>query len=155
MSLVTQSIVTAAAMALGQNGLDDRVDARQAACLALNVYYEARGESVLGQEAVAHVVLNRAESSRYPDDICGVVSQGASRGICQFSWWCHATSTPSTERPSFRRALRIAIEAISGRSEDPTRGALFFHAKRLGVPSWTQGLRQTAVIGEHRFLRRR
>jgi spore germination cell wall hydrolase CwlJ-like protein len=44
-------------------------------CLVENVYFEARGEDVLGQAAVAYVTLNRVRSPDYPDTICDVVWQ--------------------------------------------------------------------------------
>lgn len=154
MGLLTHAIVTAAAMALGQNGLDEQVSAKNAACLALNVYYEARGEDKLGQQAVAHVVLNRVESKRYPDNVCGVVSQAFKPGVCQFSWWCHAKAAPSAESPAFRRSLDVAVAALSGKAKDPTDGAMYFHARRLGTPGWTRGLKLTKVIGSHKFLAR-
>ncbi len=47
----------------------------QTNCLATAVYFESRGESLEGQLAVAHVVMNRAASGRYPSDWCGVVKQ--------------------------------------------------------------------------------
>ena len=59
-------------------------------CLALNVYHEARSEPLQGQAAVAHVVLNRVASGRWPDDVCSVVHQGYEKGRfkCQFTWYC-------------------------------------------------------------------
>ena len=44
-------------------------------CLALNVYFEARNDSMVGQYAVAQVVMNRVQSSKFPDDVCSVVKQ--------------------------------------------------------------------------------
>ena len=59
-------------------------------CIALNVYYEARSEPLESQVGVAHVVLNRVASDKFPDDACSVVYQGLEkgRGRCQFSWYC-------------------------------------------------------------------
>ena len=67
----------------------------QVQCMALNVYYEARGSNLADRAAVADVVLNRVNDSRYPDTVCGVVKQGLQnadgsmrRNKCQFSWYC-------------------------------------------------------------------
>ncbi|MEY8840212.1 cell wall hydrolase, partial [Cribrihabitans sp. XS_ASV171] len=58
-------------------------------CLAEALYFEARGEPVKGQFAVAEVILNRVESSRYPDTFCGVIRQGTGRKYqCQFTFTC-------------------------------------------------------------------
>ena len=59
-------------------------------CIALNVYFEARSDNMSGQYAVAHVVLNRVASGRWPDDVCSVVHQGYEKGKfkCQFTWYC-------------------------------------------------------------------
>ena len=63
-------------------------------CLALNIYFEARGEPEKGQHAVGHVVMNRVAHSRYPNSVCGVVHQGGEQRLhrCQFSWWCDGQS---------------------------------------------------------------
>ena len=58
-------------------------------CLAQNIYFESRSETTSGKRAVAHVVLNRVSSKRFPSTICDVVQQGGSKlNRCQFSWWC-------------------------------------------------------------------
>ncbi|MDZ4094139.1 MAG: cell wall hydrolase, partial [Paracoccaceae bacterium] len=44
-------------------------------CLAQALYFEARGETLKGQFAVAEVILNRKDSGRYPTTVCGVVNQ--------------------------------------------------------------------------------
>ena len=55
-------------------------------CLALAVYFEARGEPAAGQLAVAHVVQNRVLDNRFPDNFCEVVTEARSVGLhrCQF-----------------------------------------------------------------------
>jgi spore germination cell wall hydrolase CwlJ-like protein len=59
-------------------------------CLAQNIYFEARGEPLLGKIAVGHVVLNRVADKRFPGHVCKVIQQGGNRRLhrCQFSWWC-------------------------------------------------------------------
>lgn len=144
--------VLAAALALSGGSVDKPVEPNEVACLALNIYHEARGEDEKGQAAVAHVTLNRAADPRYPDNICEVVTQRNSRA-CQFSWVCLKSSWRAYDRESFRKALSVALETLEGRWNDPTRGATYFISTRIGVPDWARRLRQTAVIGGHRFFR--
>jgi N-acetylmuramoyl-L-alanine amidase len=128
------------------------VSNKQLMCLAKNVYYEAGGESDKGKAAVAHVTLNRANSSHFPDSVCRVVYQ-KSRGVCQFSWVCHRKSPPKTHTDRWAESLRIAKEALKGEVRDPTYGALFFHAVYV-KPSWSRTFKKTIRIGNHIFYRR-
>ncbi len=115
-------------------------------CLALNIYYEARGESLTGQRAVAHVVVNRVNSSGYPDTVCSVVYQDD-----QFSW----TDMPNKPKPrgeQWTQARQLARAVLTGTSVDPTKGATHFHAVHI-KPKWTYKLRKTAVIGRHAFYK--
>lgn len=121
------------------------------ACLALTVYWEGRGESELGQQAVAHVVLNRARASHYPDDVCAVVTQ-ARRQACQFAWWCDGLPDEPRDAESWRRAIRIAIRALAFPESDPTGGALYFHHKEL-QPAWAERKTAARVLGNHVFFR--
>lgn len=152
MMLFDPAYVLAAALALSGADVEEPVEPREVACLALNIYHEARGEDTKGQAAVAHVTLNRAADPRYPDSICEVVTQ-RNRGGCQFSWICLKDSKRAYDRDSFAKALRVALEVLAGRRADPTRGATHFISTRIGVPDWAQRLRQTTVIGQHRFFR--
>ena len=74
-------------------GLVGKPRARAEKCLANAVYFEARGEPVRGQMAVAQVVMNRVFSGFYPNDVCGVVYQNANRHLaCQFTFACDGIS---------------------------------------------------------------
>jgi N-acetylmuramoyl-L-alanine amidase len=115
-------------------------------CLAQNVYHEARGESVTGQRAVAHVTLNRVVDPRWPDTICDVVYQSR-----QFSWTRRNPSV--TEPAAFENALMVAVNALHGVSDDPTDGASHFFAHRSVTPRWSRSFETVAVIGEHTFQR--
>jgi hypothetical protein len=75
-------------------------------CMSLNLYFEARGEEVQGQIAVAEVTLNRVASPAFPDDICGVILQENEDG-CQFSWWCDGRSDQMADENSMKRAKVI------------------------------------------------
>ncbi len=152
MTFLEPGILLAATLALGGVGLEDKVAAEELACLAANVYFEARGEPAKGQAAVAHVTLNRAASHRFPDSVCEVVGQRAGRS-CQFSWVCDGNRNMPRNEAAFRRAMRIAADALAHRSPDPTDGATYFVATWIPKPSWTARLTETAVIGAHRFMR--
>ena len=129
------------------------VNDRQLMCLAKNIYYEAGGESDKGKAAVAHVTLNRANSSMFPESICGVVYQ-KNRGTCQFSWVCQSKAYPKTLSERWQESLQIAKQALRGHVSDPTHGALFFHATYVS-PSWSRTLRRTIRIGNHVFYKKR
>ena len=141
-----------AALALQTAGVEARHDPETLACLALNVYHEARGESTTGQLAVAHVTLNRARSPRWPSDPCAVVTERRG-GVCQFAWVCKGRrATP--ELGALARAFVVATAALKGDRPDPTGGATHFLRADHALPDWAKRLRQSAVIGAHRFLRR-
>ncbi|MGD8590638.1 MAG: cell wall hydrolase [Chromatiales bacterium] len=121
-------------------------------CLALNIYFEARGESEQGQRAVGHVVLNRVADKHYPDTICDVVKQGGESHLnqCQFSWWCDGRSDRPINRKAWRNALRLANAILDGESKDPTNGALWYHADYVN-PYWSNVFTLVKKIGQHSF----
>ena len=102
----------------------------EANCLATNIYFEARGEPIKGQLAVAMVTLNRVADPSFPDSICDVVHEGKSKGKCQFSWYCDRKSDkiPLNSKEA-KLALAIAITAMTTPIEDVTSGALYFHSR--------------------------
>ena len=121
------------------------------ACLATAVYFEARGEPLEGQFAVAEVILNRVDSARFPSSICSVVRQGSSRpNACQFSYTCDGKPEVVHEREAFARAGKIARLMIDGRDRALTSGAKYFHATYVR-PSWSRVFTRTATIGRHHF----
>lgn len=117
-------------------------------CLANAVYFEARGESLEGQLAVAEVVLNRARSGRYPSTWCGVVTQRA-----QFSF-VRGGVIPAANRSSdaWKRAVAIARIAQQGSSRMLAANVLWYHANYVS-PSWGRRLARSSVIGAHIFYR--
>jgi spore germination cell wall hydrolase CwlJ-like protein len=153
MTFLEPGLLLAASLALGGVGLENKAEARELACLALNVYWESGGEPAKGQAAVAHATLNRVASPRFPDTICGVVAQGMNGRGCQFHWTCDGRPDTPRSEAAFRRSLRIAADALANKSPDPTDGATYFVATRIGRPTWTARLTETAVIGGHRFMR--
>ncbi|MCU0912206.1 MAG: cell wall hydrolase [Rhodobacteraceae bacterium] len=120
-------------------------------CLAEALYFEARGESVAGQFAVAEVILNRRDMDSYPDTVCGVVRQGGRKG-CQFSFTCDGRADRIRERDAFARAGKIARLMLDGAPRALTEGATHFHATSVR-PSWSRRFDQTAKIGTHLFYR--
>ncbi|HZD53014.1 MAG TPA: cell wall hydrolase [Woeseiaceae bacterium] len=126
---------------------------RELRCLALTVYWEARSRTAEGQSAVAHVVLNRVASAKFPDTICGVVRQGGERPLhrCQFSWWCDGKSDRPFNAAAWRRSVSAARKAMAG-GHDPTGGALYFHNTTV-KPAWIRRKIRTVRIGDHIFYR--
>ena len=124
-------------------------------CLALNVYWEARSESSLGQFAVAAVTLNRVAHERFPGSICEVVQQGGfeRRHRCQFSWWCDGKSDDPTNDAAWQAAKSIAYTALFFDPPDPTGGALWYHADYVD-PHWRSAMSETTTIGRHIYYRK-
>jgi spore germination cell wall hydrolase CwlJ-like protein len=137
-------------------------------CLAVNIYHESRNESVLGQAAVAWVVLNRVESSLFPESVCGVVYQARYsrwwkqehdknvplRNQCQFSWYCDGKSDNINEWDKFEQARSIAYSVLMNKTPaDPTKGALWYHADYVN-PNWSTEYRRTVKIDTHIFYRK-
>jgi len=122
------------------------------ACLALNIYFEARGEPDQGKFAVGHVVLNRVAGERFPDTICGVIRQGGEvrRHRCQFSWWCDGRSDTPRDKAEWQRSYEIALNVYWGRSVDPTEGAQWYHADYVS-PNWRSDFKAGPKIGRHLF----
>lgn len=121
-------------------------------CLALNIYWEARSEPVTGQLAVAAVTLNRVQNPRFPSNVCDVVRQGGEirRHRCQFSWWCDGKKDDPKDAESWRRANTLARLSTAGIVDDPTRGALWYHADYVN-PYWAEKKERVAQIGRHIF----
>jgi len=119
---------------------------REQDCLANAVYFEARGESLEGQLAVAEVVLNRARSGRYPTTICAVVVQPA-----QFSFVRRGVIPPADRAcDAWRRAVAIARIAQAGGRRMLADNVLWYHARYVS-PGWGRRLERSAEIGLHIF----
>ena len=114
-------------------------------CLAQAVYFESRGESLAGQLAVAHVVINRAKSGRFPTTLCGVVHQPS-----QFSFVRRGKMPAVRNAVQWSNALAIAQIARDGSWQNRAPGALFFHARYVS-PGWRKT--RIAQIDNHIFYR--
>ncbi len=121
-------------------------------CLALNIYFEARSEPETGKLAVGHVVMNRVNSGRFPSTVCDVVQQGGGlrRYRCQFSWWCDGRSDKPLNKREWRKSAELALNVYWGRTEDPTEGALWYHADYV-KPAWRKTFERGPKIGRHIF----
>ncbi|MFQ6017247.1 MAG: cell wall hydrolase [Kiloniellaceae bacterium] len=126
----------------------------EVACLALNIYFEARGEPDAGKLAVGHVVMNRVSSPRFPGTVCEVVRQGGDlrRNRCQFSWWCDGRSDKPKNKQEWQRSSEFALGVYWGQSQDPTEGALWYHADYV-KPAWRKKFERGPKIGRHIFYR--
>lgn len=132
------------------------IDPAERDCLALNIYFEARGEPIEGKQAVAHVVLNRVRDPKFPATICQVVRQGGEeiRHRCQFSWWCDGRSDRPADPAAWDESRFIAAQILEGVTRDPTDGALWYHADWL-TPDWVVDMTEGRRIGQHIFYHRR
>lgn len=126
------------------------VDREDQSCMALAMYWEARGEGEQGMLAVGSVILNRVEDARFPDNVCAVVYQGGETPPCQFSWWCDGKSDRPTNANLWSTSMTLAEQLLAARPQDPTQGALFFHSTSVRSP-WRR--QRTAQIGNHIFYR--
>lgn len=127
-------------------------DAKALRCLAMTLYWEAKGEGYDGMIAVAAVVLNRVEHPNFPSSVCGVVHDGREEGPCQFSWWCDGRSDWPQNHKMWQRAEKVAHKALHDKLTDPTGGSLYYHHTAI-LPSWRMAFTRTAVIGRHAFYR--
>lgn len=120
-------------------------------CLAKALYFEARGEGIKGQAAVAEVILNRVDSPRFPGSVCDVVNQSNERG-CQFSFMCDGKAERVGDKGAWRVAGKIARAMIDGAPRRLTDGATYFHTPAVR-PAWSRRFDRTAEIGRHIFYR--
>jgi spore germination cell wall hydrolase CwlJ-like protein len=136
-------------------------------CLAKNMYYESRNQSMAGMLAVTNVVLNRVEDVRFPNDICSVIQQGPTaksitdsnkeypiRNQCQFSWYCDGKADEPIDIKAYAYTRGLAYEIIHGTFPyiDITEGALFYHADYV-TPEWSVTFKQTLKLNDHIFYK--
>jgi len=135
-------------------------------CMALNIYHESRNQTLGGRLAVGYVTLNRVESNKYPDTICGVVKQAKinkwflerhnkkvpARNKCQFSWYCDGKSDQPLESNAWEEAYLLAIHVINMYDviSDPTKGSIMYHSTKVN-PYWTDAYKYQVTIDDHIF----
>ena len=123
-------------------------------CLSEALYFEARGEAVEGQFAVAEVILNRVDSPRFPDSICGVVLQGSGQGKfrCQFTYTCDGKLETINNQTAWQNVGKVASLSIAMDRRPLTFGATYYHTNYVS-PSWSKKFARTASIGVHYFYK--
>lgn len=129
-------------------------------CLALNIYFEARSSNMADQYAVADVVLNRVEDTRYPNTICEVVQQGYKKGsrACQFSWYCDGKSDVPHNKQSWEKAQSIAWSIVKWENfRGITEGSTHYHTTYVN-PRWNKSRKHWSItrigrIGAHVYYR--
>src|SRR6476659_7677816 len=132
---------------------DSTTRAQALNCLASSVYYEAGNQDENGARAVAQVVLNRVRHPAFPSSVCGVVYQGSTRPTgCQFTFTCDGSLNRQPDADGWRRATRIAEQALAGSVYAPVGCATQYHADYV-VPYWAATMAKNAVVGAHLFYR--
>lgn len=144
-------------------------------CLAQNIYFEAKSEPLAGQYAVADVVLNRVQDTRYPNTICEVVREGPIReswktrqhadlsdneriyypikNRCQFSWYCDGKADTVRDNDAWRQAQIIAYQIVhTDKMRGITEGATHYHADYVS-PGWASKIQLVGSISTHIFYR--
>lgn len=122
-------------------------------CLSQAIYYEAGHESPQGKMAVAEVIMNRVADHRYPNSVCEVVYQGATRTTgCQFTFTCDGALRRRPDAANWQKSRTVAAHVMMGLYESRTAGATHYHATYVD-PIWNVGLVRTRQIGAHIFYR--
>lgn len=128
-----------------------KIDMKQVACMAKNIFYEAGGETLPGQAAVARVVMNRVNHG-FAETPCKVIYQKTlinENVVCQFSWVCEDKSEPNKESARYKQAEMVAYQTMMGMYKDVVpKTTLFFHSINID-PAWPY--KQVAKIGNHIF----
>ena len=136
---------------------------RDLECLALNSYFEARGEGLAGQIAVAQVVMNRVESDRFPNTICQVIYQGPTytnwkgnevpvRYKCHFSWWCDGKSDIPKDMELYESILDMITRMVEQETLDITSGSVYYHSVEVS-PWWAKHYNKLMTIDNHIFYK--
>ena len=125
-------------------------------CLAENVYFEARGEPLAGQYAVAEVTMNRTQAPYFPHTVCEVVHEtrwdpSRRRHVADFSW-TESGALSAPDGPAWKQAMTIATAVYDDMNKPQVPGALFYHATSIR-PGWARTRKAVATIGNHIFYR--
>ncbi|MBT5296685.1 MAG: cell wall hydrolase [Octadecabacter sp.] len=135
------------------NGQPTTSGGEQWRCLAEALYFEARGESVRGMFAVGEVIMNRVDSARYPNTLCGVINQGTGRKFaCQFTYTCDGNAEVIHEPAAWAKVGKVARLLVDGAPRQLTDGATHYHTRAVN-PRWARVFPRTTTIGSHHFYR--
>lgn len=126
---------------------------RQLECLTRNIYWEAANEPFEGKVAVAQVTMNRLESGKFPNSLCGVIYQKNvfyEKVVCQFSWYCEgAHKMKPVNHPLWKESEEVAKKVLLEGFRLPSlKDAMFYHADYVN-PGWK--LPRIEKIGRHIF----
>ena len=126
---------------------------KQLECLTRNIYWEAASEPFEGKVAVAQVTLNRMNSGKFPDSVCGVVHQKNvfyEKVVCQFSWYCENNyKVKAIHKPMWRESEEVAKKVLLEGFRLPSlHNALYYHADYVN-PGWKHP--KIEKIGRHIF----
>ena len=130
------------------------------ACLALNIYHEARDQPIEGQVAVAQVVMERVKSNKYPNSICEVIMQGPTyswsinypiKHRCQFSWYCDGLSDRPKDMIAYLNSVDVAEKTLHG-LKDVVKGSMYYHSTKVN-PWWAKYKIRVRQIGDHIFYK--
>lgn len=128
-------------------------------CMAVAIYFEARGEPLIGQIAVGQVIVNRVHAPEYPDDVCSVVYEAEYypwqpdvpvRNRCQFSFFCDGKSDVPSNMAAFDLAVRVSDAVLGGRADDFVHGATHYHSVGSS-PYWADSKQRVASVSRHVF----
>ncbi|TPL80091.1 cell wall hydrolase [Mesorhizobium sp. B2-3-13] len=123
-------------------------------CLANGIYFEARGEAVRGQAAVAQVILNRVRNPAYPNSICGVVYQNDNWfNRCQFSFACDGRKKRIDNPVAYQTAQDIGMAVTAGKIFIPEVGSSTHYYANYVHPGWARTMQKMTRIGLHIFYR--
>ena len=118
-------------------------------CLAVAIFFEARGEPYEGKEAVANVIINRVEDHRYPDTVCGVIWEPK-----QFSYThdgLHDDPTRHTghqDKIAWAESQEVAKEALEGNLMGIS--STHYHTTYV-LPFWAELYKLDGQVGNHLF----
>ena len=127
-------------------------------CLVQAIYFEARGESFIGQLAVGSVILQRLESKSFPNTICGVVQSGKYwkgnpvKNKCAFSYWCDGKTEKMYNYNAYDEAVSVVNLVLSGASISLLNKATHYYAF-YAQPNLSIKIKKIIRIGKHIFYR--
>lgn len=128
-------------------------------CLADTIYFEARSENILGQLAVAQVVMNRVFSSNGLDTVCDVVYKGKMsksgrmiKNKCQFSFYCDGKPERIHDIEGYNQSSVVAALSMSGVYIQGLEEATYFHTVG-SKPKWLKQKTFIRRVGNHMFYK--
>lgn len=131
-------------------------------CMALNIYFEARGEPEDGQYVVSEVVMWRVMHENFPDSVCEVIQDAKYhkwnkkilvRNACQFSWFCDGKPDRPLDGEAFQQALDISKNILTNPFYEPKIDyALYYHADYVN-PYWSDHVTHVAQVGKHHLYK--